>query len=259
MTHSRFGGRYGLATAAAALAVLCASGGPVAQNAPAPRAAAAEKKNPEEVHGSARVWKTSWGAKKTVLMQGDVVFTHGDTVIRSDEVVWDEEAKVATSPGKITITDPEIDISGDKGTGYFNKRLGVVEGRVVMTLKPRESGEPADTESIRGKLTQPTTITCAKLEYAYRTKIATATGGVVFRQKERTARADRAVYDHRKELLTLSGNVRGEDEYKQTFAAPGTVVISLKKGDEWMEAENASASFKIDLDEEEAEDTKPGE
>lgn len=257
--RSRFGGRYGLAVAAAALAALCVSGGPVAQNAAAPPATATEKRGPEEVHGSAKVWKTSWGAKKTVLMQGDVVFTHGDTVIRSDEVTWDEEAKVATSPGKIAITDPEIDISGDKGTGYFKKRLGVVEGSVVMTLKPRDGEEPADGESIRGKLTRPTTITCAKLEYAYRTKVATATGGVVFKQKDRTARADRAVYDHRRELLTLSGNVRGEDEYRQTFSAPGTVIISLKRGDEWMEAEDANASFKIDLDSEETEDTKPGE
>lgn len=238
-----------LAAAAGSLALLGVS--PAAQ-----KTAASSKKDPAEVHGSARILKTSWGTRKTVLMKGDVVFTHGDTVLKSDEIVWDEDAKVATSPGKIVITDPEIDITGDRGTGYFKERLGVVEGNVVLTLRPLE--EPEDTESVRGKFTQPTTITCGRLEYAYRTKVATATGNVVFKQKGRTVRADRAVYDHSKELLTLSGNVQGEDEHGQTFAAPGTVVISLKKGDEWLEAENVRASFKVDLDEDEAEQ-RPGE
>ncbi len=234
----------------AALALVTAQMGVVA-----PQTTAQPKKQPEQVQGRADVLKTSWGSKKTVLMKGNVKFTHGDAALMSDEVIWDEDAKVATSPGKITITDPECDITGNKGTGYFKKRLGVVEGNVVMKLKPKPSDQAAeDPDSVRGKLTQPTTIACSKLEYQYREKIATGTGGVVFKQKGRTARADKAVYDQKKELLVLTGNVNGTDEYGQTFSAPGTVTISLKKGDEWMEAEDASASFKIDLDDEEEQE-----
>ena len=41
------------------------------------------------------------------------------------------------------------------------------------------------------------------------------------------------------------------DEQGQTFSAPGKVIISLKEGDEWIEAPNATATFKVDLDEDE--------
>lgn len=236
-----------LVALAAAIALAPGGGSLVAQTKPQPAA-----KQPDTVNGRADSLKTIWGARKMVLMKGNVKFTHGDTTLTSAEINWDENEKVAQSPGKLTITDPECDITGDKGSGYFKKRLGVVEGNVVMQLKPqKQSTTTADDASVREKLNKPTTVTCKKIEYQYRTKVATATGGVEFRQTNRTASADSAVYDQKKELLTLKGNVKGIDEYGQTFAAPGTVRISLKEGDEWMEAESASASFKVDLDEEE--------
>lgn len=216
-----------------------------------------KKKDRDTVESTAKFMRKAWGAKKMSFLKGDVRFTHDDTVLTSDEVVYDEEAKIATSPGKVNITNPECDITGDKGIAYFNKKLGVVEGSVVMILKPKpetsdgeKTKDDGKAESIRAKLRQPTTITCATLEYRYKAKIATALGGVIFKQEKRTASAEKAVYDQKKELLTLIGNVRGVDEDGQTFCAPGTVLISLKKGDEWMEAKDAAASFKVDIEEE---------
>ena len=236
-----------------ALASVFTCAGITAQQASKP-SENAKPKEPASVIGKADYMKSGWGDKKTVLMKGNVSFTHDDTVIKSDQVDYDGNAKIAVSPGKVNINDPECDILGDKGSAYFNKRLGVVEGNVVMNLKPKSTEAGADKESVRNKLNQPTTITCQKLEYFYKNKLASATGNVIFKQKNRTANADKAVYDEKKELLTLSGNVKGVDEYGQTFTAPGNVVISLKKGDEWMEAPNSSATFKIDLDN---EDEKP--
>lgn len=226
-----------------------------AANPNAKPAAAQKEKKKDEVLGQADFMRTSWGQKKTVLMRGNVRFTHGDTVITSDEVTYDQDAKVAVSPKTIKITNPECDITGDSGTAYFDDRLGVIEGSVAMLLKPKKTGEaqnPKDSndESVREKLKKPTFINCQKLEYLYADKIATASGQVQFKQEKRSASAQTAVYDQNKELLKLTGNVQGMDEYGQTFAAPGTVLISLKEGDEWMEAEDVSASFKIDLEEE---------
>lgn len=210
----------------------------------------AEKKPPETVTGRADVLKSVWGDKTQVLMKGNVKFTHGDTVMTCDQVTYDKQTKTAVSPGKITITDPECDMTGDKGSAYFQKKLGVVEGNVVMLLKPKQTEQAtADKDSVRGKLTKPTTVACPKLEYLYKDKIATATGPVHFKQDKRSASAQKAVYDSKKEILTLSGDVKGVDEDGQTFSAP-SVRISLKKGDEWMEAENFRGSFKVDLDEE---------
>ena len=212
------------------------------------------KKTSNDVFGKADFTKSNWGTNKTTLLKGNVKFIHGDTILTSDLVDYNEEIKTATSPGKVNIADPECDISGDKGTAFFKKKLGVIEGKVEMLLKPKKTDqEKSDKDPDSVNIKELTTITCSKLEYLYKAKIATATGGVVFKQTKRTATADKAVYDQKKELLTLTGNVKGVDDKGQTFSAPGTVTISLKKGDEWMEAPNANVTFKIDLDEDEEE------
>ncbi len=208
-----------------------------------------QPKKIETVDGHADVVKTIWGSKTEVLMTGNVRFNSKDTTLTSDKVTYDKQTKTAVSPGKLTITNPECDITGDKGTAYFEKRLGVVEGSVEMLLKPKKD-ETLDKDSVKARMTEPTTVTCPKLEYLYSSKIATASGGVLFKQPKRSARADKAVYDGKKELLVLTGSpVDGIDEDGQTFKAP-KVTISLKKGDEWMEATGGfSGSFKVDLEE----------
>lgn len=208
-------------------------------------------KQKENAYGEAKYWKSHWGDKKTVLMKGDVKFTHGETILTSDQVEYDESAQTAISPGKLRIVNPDCDITGSKGTAYFKKKTSLIEGNVVMLVKFKDA-QPAkaDKESVE-KFKNPTTVTCPKLEYRYKDKVATATGGVVFKQEKRTMTADKAVYDLKKELLTLIGNVKGMDEEEnQSFSSPGKVVMSLKKGDEWMEAENANASFKIEIEDE---------
>jgi lipopolysaccharide assembly outer membrane protein LptD (OstA) len=220
-------------------------------NEPASKDAAKKK---SEVEIKANYMKSDLGDKHTTLLKGNVRCKHDDTLITSEQVDYDDNAKIATSPGVIKITNPECDINADKGMANFKKKVGVSEGNVLMQLKPKpeEANAKSDPNSIES-FKQPTTITCNRMEYFYAKKIASAEGGVVFKQAKRTAFADKAVYDQNKELLTLMGNVHGIDKDDQTFSAPDKVIISLKKGDEWMEAPNASASFKVDLDEE----TKP--
>ncbi len=214
------------------------------------------KKQPEEVVAKFKYIRQSLESGKKVSLLKGATFTHGDTVLTSDLVNVDQDANTAVSPGKITVTNPECDITGDKGSADFNKRLAIIEGNVVMNVKPKPegtTGQKPDKDSVREKFRQPTTITCPKLEYKYRAKIATGTGGVVFKQEKRTATADKVVYDEKNELLTLIGNVHAVDEDGQTFSAPDKVVMSLKKGNEWMEAPNATATFKIDLEGDEEE------
>ncbi|NLN75634.1 MAG: LPS export ABC transporter periplasmic protein LptC [Armatimonadetes bacterium] len=240
-----------LCTVLAAVVALGACVGIAAQQA---KKSTTQKKEPETVQGRADVLKSTWGDKTEVLMKGNVKFTSDDMVLTSDLVTYDKQTKTAVSPGKLTITSNEADMTGDKGTADFNKRLGTLSGNVEMLLKPKPEDQANDDEdSVRAQVTKPTTITCENLEYLYQEKIATATGGVHFKQDKRTAQAQKAVYNSDTELLMLTGEVKGVDEDGQTFSAP-SVTISLKRGDEWMEAQNASASFKIDLDELEDEE-----
>jgi len=246
-----------LIAATLGLAVVIISPGILAQQPDSAAAKPAEKKSDSYVSYKAKSVKSVWGDKKTIRMQGEVVFTHEDTVISSDQVDYDDVAKTALSAATIKITNPECDVTGDKGSAYFRKKLGVVEGNVVMLLKPKK--EASDTSAGKDsvdKFKQDTTVTCARIEYFYGQKLASAQGNVVFKQQKRTAYADKAVYDQKAELLTLTGNAHATDEDGQTFTAPGEVKISLKKGDEWMEGSNASGKVKIDLGEENAGEKK---
>ncbi len=239
---------------AAALTVLLCSGIPRAQEAAKTQPGAKPEKKTEEVRYEAKLMKAVWGDEDKVVLTGNVKFTHGDTVLTCDHVEYDRRANIAVCPGKVTITNPDCDITGDKGTAYFKKRIGVVEGSVTMLVKPKPEKETASSgegssESIRAKLSKPTIVTCQKLEYNYRNKIASATGGVSLKQEKRSARPDKLIYDEKNELLTLLGDVKGVDEDGQTFSAPEKVVISIKKGAEWMEAQQGSGTFKVETEE----------
>ncbi|MGC8862348.1 MAG: LPS export ABC transporter periplasmic protein LptC [Armatimonadota bacterium] len=242
--------------AATGLAVLLACGVPSAQQTSGPASDTnPEKKKTETVTYEAKLLRAVWGSENKILLTGGVRFTHGDTVLTCDEVQYDRDTNVAVSPGKVRITDPNCDITGDRGTAYFKKRIGVVEGNVTLLVKPRpEEEKPSDdrgsAESIRAKLAKPTMVTCQKLEYNYRTKVATASGGVFLKQEKRSASAQKLVYDEKNEIITLLGDVKGVDEDGQTFSAPEKVVMCVKKGAEWMEAPNATATFKVETEEE---------
>ncbi len=206
--------------------------------------------------GRADYMKKTWSGDTAVtLMRGNVVFTHGDTKFMSEEVTYDEKKRVALSPGKVTIIDPEATIKGNSGKFYMRDRFGTVTGDVSLVVVPEP--EEAQSDDVKKELRKKTTITCDKLEYKYRDKISTAIGSVVFRQSDRQAVANKAVLDQKKELVTLIGGVQGKDKEGQTFASPGTVKISYQAGNEWLEAPDATASFKIDLDDE--EDTEEGQ
>ena len=201
------------------------------------------KKESETATGSADLIKSVWGENKKVLMKGNVVFVHSDTTVKSDQVEYDQNAKLAMSPGKICIVNPDCDILAAKGSVDFKNKTSFLETNVKMLIKPKETDSTSSSD-----IKKPTTITCSKLEYKYKTKYAVLSGMVRFEQETRWVTASSAEYDLNKELLILNGNVKGEDQDGQSFSAPEKVIISLKKGDEWMEAPYSKAIFKIDVE-----------
>ncbi|MEN6357033.1 MAG: LptA/OstA family protein [Armatimonadota bacterium] len=214
-----------------------------------------DAKKSEDVLYRADASVAKWGDANTAVLSGNVKFVHIDTTLTSDKILFDHKANTADSPGPVKITDPECDITGKKGSADFKKRLGVVEGDVMMLLKPKltpeeqKARQDKDSQDVKAKLKEPTTISCPKLEYQYKKKIATATGGVSFKQEKRAASADKAIYDIKAEKVTLIGHVKAVDENGQTFETLDQVTFSLKKGDEKMEGTNVSGSFKIDMEE----------
>ncbi|MDO8684373.1 MAG: LptA/OstA family protein [Armatimonadota bacterium] len=205
------------------------------------------------VNVQADVWKQNWGSKSLTLLTGNVVITQGDTVLKSDRVEFDEDANIATSPGRLTITDPNNEISGASGIAYLNDRRGEIKGSVKLVTKPKQKPDP-NRKSTEWKDT--VTMTCDKIEYLYKLKKATAGGNLKMVQKDRTVTADQAIYLVKDEIVTLNGNVKGIDTKGQSVTAGGKVTASLKEGDEWIEIERASGIFKV---KEEEEEQKPAE
>jgi lipopolysaccharide assembly outer membrane protein LptD (OstA) len=203
------------------------------------------------VNVKADVLRRNWGPGKATLLSGSVMITQGDTVLKSDKLRYYEEAQVANSPGPISITDTDISLTGDSGSADLKLRKGIVQGNVKLIAK--KSQGPSAAKSFTD-LSQPVTVTCDTLEYLYKQKTATATGRLKLVQRDRVITADKAVYQVKDEIVTLTGNVKGSDVKGQTISSGGKVTVSLKSGDEWMEVEQASGSFKVTSEEE----TAPG-
>ncbi len=208
------------------------------------------KKPPREVFLQHADLTKYLGDERKLFLSGNVIFTQEDTRISSEKVEWDRKAETAICPGKLTITTKEAEVTADKGQVLFKKRIGILDGSVTILYHPKDEKpvDEKDKENPQAFLSKETTITCAKLEYDYKNKIAVATGGVNILLKERTVTADKVIFDQKRELLTLIGNVKVIDDQGQEFNAP-EAKISIKKGQEWTEAPNSTAKFKVEMDE----------
>lgn len=204
------------------------------------------------IGGEGTKWKMRLMDDKTIYtVTGSVVIRHGDTAINAQQVEYteskDKKIRTAVIDGGLKVTDPDGEITGLRASADLNQRKISIEGDIKMLVRPKPSANSA--EGARSKLKEPAVITCDKLDYLYRDKIATAVGNLKIVQKNRLLQAGTAVYDAKSEVVTLTGGVTVTDEEGQKFTSSGIVKASLKDGDEWIEAENASATLKVDTEE----------
>ena len=120
----------------------------------------------------------------------------------------------------------------DQVKAIFEKAQAILKDDTVKKLKNKEAQEI---------LKKKTVLTSDILVFSTKTGDATASGSVFVVQKGREAKADNAVYDESRELLTLTGNVfmKKKDEWvkakkviisvrRETFEAYGAVEAEFK-------------------------------
>jgi len=204
-----------------------------------------------EINYSADTSSYRWdGEDRIIALKGNVKFVQGDTTVIADKVDYRESTKTAQVSGNLKITDPQNTITGDTCTVNFQEKKAVLTGNVRMTARPKPKPKPetaADDKpkSIKSEWTDEAVVTCDKIDYYYKEKRAEATGNLKIVQKNRVVTADSGTYLGKEEIVKLVGNIQAKDEKeKHTFSAP-KVTISLKDGDEWMEAEKATGTFYI--------------
>ncbi len=209
----------------------------------------AESSKSEKVTIDGDHWKVTGDEKARVYtITGNVIVKYQDTTITADKGVYSKVTETVVAEGNLKIVDTDNEITGPSGTALLNERRVVIDGPVKMVARPRPK-ESVSPDSFEAKLREPATITCDKLEYQYRKKVAIAEGNLKVVQKGQTLVGKKAVYEVSEKLLTLSGGFTATDEKGQVFSTTGTGKASLKEGSEWIEAESGSATIEVDLEE----------
>ncbi len=181
-------------------------------------------------------------------LDGNVVFSHKEIKLYCDEAVYDYDNNSAVAQGNPKIVEPETTVTGDLIEADFDAEVATIAGNVtaVTQKKPEGAEEPAP-EDDRGDEGPPrsfeelhekkTTITCQKIvhEYADEVEVTTATDRVKAVQEDKTVYADKAVHEQKKDLITLTGDVRVLTDRGDELRSP-RVVISTEE--DWIRAEN---------------------
>jgi lipopolysaccharide export system protein LptA len=220
--------------------------------------------------------------KKTASLAGRIVVRRKDGKIHADSAEYLGEAEQLNLNGKVFITlrekkilssikcnqatlfnDQAIDINfsgsveaiqGKKiavaQTGVYSKKdksLRLSGGTKTIIEKAKAVFKPETVRRLHNAdainmLKEKTIVIADGIAFSTKTGDAKARGHVEVTQKGRQAKSDTAIYDDKKELLTLSGNVslkKGED-----WISCRQVVISV--GKESFEASGVSeAKFKL--------------
>ncbi len=202
-------------------------------------------------------------------LTGNVVFSHQDIKLYCDEAVYDYDENSAVATGNPRVETPETTMTGDVIEADFDDEVAVIAGSVTAITQRKkeggEEGEEAEEEDgeprrLEDYWEKKTTITCDRIVYEYAEEVrrATATERVKAVQEDKTAYADKAVYEENRDLITLTGDVRVLTERGDEFRCP-KAVISVEE--DWIRAEHVTGVGKRREDEEEqpAEESAPGE
>ncbi len=177
--------------------------------------------------------QTAQGTIRT--LRGNVKIRSEETVLTTDLATYNEQTGVATSPGKLKVEDPDNTLIGNTGTAFYKTRDVKIRDAVTIVIKPRRKNQNAPESSSRRNFKDPVNITCTKLDYNWRTKIADMTGDLTFKQATkdltRTVTADRAIYDGNTETLTLIDNVVYTTNRNERGKARKAIAV-LKEGQE---------------------------
>jgi lipopolysaccharide export system protein LptA len=142
--------------------------------------------------------------------------------VRATTVQYNLETGEFSTPAKITITRPGLDVVADSASGNVKAGNALLRGHVVV----HDSGGPG---SPQGKNAAPATLTCDQLEVDGKADTYRATGGRPhYESGARKATADTMVLDRKQKKLHLDGDV-SIAEGEQTAKA-STIDVDLKTG-----------------------------
>ncbi|MCX7845519.1 MAG: LPS export ABC transporter periplasmic protein LptC [Dictyoglomaceae bacterium] len=142
-----------------------------------------------------------WG-KKMSKAEGNVVVTYkpgkeDETKILAPIVFYNQDASLVEVQGKVTITQRDLNITGEDLKADLRKEEVELKKNVVIVIQRKVEGGKVET----------TKLTSQSLKYSLKTSTGTLSGGVNIDREDLKARSDSASVDTNKEIYVLIDNV----------------------------------------------------
>ena len=182
---------------------------------------------------------------KGIAIGHKFVYTTADreTVISGENGRYDKNSDTMDADTNLVLDNSKHHITGDKSHADLGKSRLVVNGNVVLTVKPEPTAANADPNaSVDESKKQGAVVTCDNIESFYKKKFNILRGHLIMKQHiirvgkeplDRTATAEHAEYDGKKEILVLFPPVHYEDSDNQNFDSDkNPVTIYTKAGQE---------------------------
>jgi len=238
------------ALGALVLLMLLANGLVTAQDA---KTTAATAKNTKDLTIQTEHYNTKQIGKDTYRSTlTDAQVRQEDATFSAKNIIIDSVKNVHTftCTGNPVFTDTETRITSTKVVGQSSPRQAEFTGNVKMVTTPKKKEASGDLgDQLLG---EPTTVTCNSLSYDYGKKLGHARGSVVVQQKNRTLWADSGLYDQGARLITMSGNIRmqnqGEEAVKSMKNAD-KLTVSLQE--DWVDIvakQGERVEFQLEVD-----------
>lgn len=189
---------------------------------------------------------------KNITLKGNVSIVHDNAKLMSSYVIFNQDTKIAQSPGKITVNAKETNFTADNGNANFKTKICQAFGNINGIIKKENIADIKNEnkkKNIEKEITENITFSCDKAEYNYKTKILNAEGNIKLTEKDRTITCNSLKYISNEEIFYLNGNVKGEDKQGQTFDSDGEVIVSVKDGNEYIKAPKVKSVFYVEDDE----------
>jgi lipopolysaccharide export system protein LptA len=183
------------------------------------------------------------GSEKTGISTArDVVYTEGDMKFTGQKAVYNSNTLELDTQGSLVLDDPKHHVTGDKSHVYRKKRLAVMTGSIVITLKPTPPDPNVPIDPDKAKQRQfPVIITCDNADDYYKKDFIILKGHLIFKQTivkdngktvERTLTAEHGEYDGKTNTLHLFEPVKAYDSEGQKSDFEKDVFVGTKEGEE---------------------------
>ena len=170
-------------------------------------------------------------------LTGDAQLSHKDVKFLSDTVLYNQDTRIASAPGKLHIEDPQNTLTGDSGVAYYKKELRYADltGDVKIIARPKQDDPKATVNSLRKEFKSPVTITCDKLRYWWKQKrgFTDTNVKITFTHKDKnwTITGGSLEYFGDTERALIKGSVIAANDKCERILSD-TADITLKEGEE---------------------------